>query len=219
MITRSSASTQQRQESAHVGQQAHSVMYTYQTSCLLTVFDLLHFICFIAFTHHGTNREEKMPYDSDLTETGDNKKVRKRCDCSSNTIYEEYQIKKQTVSGLHRCKEKLLKFSREYSLDNLGNKSSKNCIKMQIGNDKLLEEAVYKWYNQQQSLDVLIWSEELKSVARKLAIHISISEFSTVTLQTLKKPATVRRFFFFFPRHGQKSFRQAAIKKRASISQ
>ncbi|XP_062854201.1 tigger transposable element-derived protein 7-like [Trichomycterus rosablanca] len=92
------------------------------------------------------------------------------------SVCEEYGVRKQTVSDIRKSKEKLKEYSVKFSVEK--NKDKKGVVHtrkhMKAPQSKELEEAVYKWYVQQRSVNVTVRGVEIKVVADELARHMGI---------------------------------------------
>jgi hypothetical protein len=89
-------------------------------------------------------------------------------------VCEIYSVKKQTVSDICKNKKKLngvcIKIQCSKTISTVGG-SRKH---MKVAEDKILDEAVYKWFVQQRSSGVVVRGVELKSAAERLAKHMGL---------------------------------------------
>ena len=91
-------------------------------------------------------------------------------------VYDEYGVKKQTVSDIRRSKDKLTSYVMKFDVDpSKGKKGAVHKRKhMNVPKSRELEEAVYKWYVQQRSVSVNVRGLEIADAANKLAHHMFI---------------------------------------------
>ena len=95
---------------------------------------------------------------------------------SVKRVCEEYGVKKQTVSDIRKAKSKLTEYALKYSVDGYSSKSGSVAARkhMKTGNQKELDEAVYKWYVQQKACGNKVSSETIRNACEQLSKHLGI---------------------------------------------
>ncbi|CAI9720180.1 transposable element-derived 7-like 10 [Octopus vulgaris] len=96
---------------------------------------------------------------------------------SVTSICVQYGIKKQTVSGIRKAKDKLTTFSLKYNVAANSKLSVGARKRMRVAKDTNLEEAVTKWFIHQRSCGNNIRGVEIQSAAVKLARDMGIDNF------------------------------------------
>ena len=91
-------------------------------------------------------------------------------------VCDEYGVKKQTVSDIRRSKEKVQAFVVKFDADPSKDKKGvvHKCKHMKVSQNRDLEEAVYKWYVQQQSVSVNERGVDIVDATKKSAAHMGI---------------------------------------------
>ena len=95
---------------------------------------------------------------------------------SVKSVCEEHGVKKQTMSGIRKNKDKLLAFSVKYNVikgregSSLGGRKRMRVSKY--------EEAVTIWFVQQRSCGVKVRGIAIQNAAQKLARHMGITDFT-----------------------------------------
>ena len=88
-------------------------------------------------------------------------------------VCDEYGIKKQTVSDIRKAKDKLKSFAVNFEVEKASSIKDKR-KHMKMCSNKDLENAVYKWYMQQRSVQVSVRGTKILDAANKLAQHMGI---------------------------------------------
>ncbi|KAF2366176.1 HTH CenpB-type DNA-binding domain [Trinorchestia longiramus] len=95
---------------------------------------------------------------------------------SVSRVCEIYGVKKQTVSDIRKAKDKLTKYAVKFNVESTKDKKGVVHARrhMKEPQSEALEEAVFKWYVQQRSVNVNVRGVELIAGAQKLANHMGI---------------------------------------------
>ncbi|XP_014782195.1 uncharacterized protein LOC106877732 isoform X5 [Octopus bimaculoides] len=96
---------------------------------------------------------------------------------SVRSICTQYGIKKQTVSGIRKAKDKLTTFSLKYNVAANSKLSVGARKRMRVAKDSNLEEAVTKWFIHQRSCGNNVRGVEIQSAAVKLARDMGVDNF------------------------------------------